>query len=129
MLTLIFFTYIKKVPTVLSNENLTKYSVFCCMLSQSLLLADFKDKQNPSLVLKILTKQFAKQENYSLSMNNILQNGKMRVENHTKTQVWEKSSYAQKPRLKIPFKNSISGHNRKWRENPNTFLGRKLSIP
>jgi hypothetical protein len=97
MLTLVFFTYIKKVPTVLSNENLTKD--FCFMLLQSLLLADFKEKQNPSLVLKIITTNFAKQENSSLSMNNILQNGKMRVENQTKTQVWEESSYAQKPRL------------------------------
>ncbi len=32
----------------------------------------------------------------------------MRVENQTKTRVWEDSSCALKPRLKIPFKNSTS---------------------
>jgi SpoVK/Ycf46/Vps4 family AAA+-type ATPase len=57
------------------------------------------------LVLKIITKKSAKQENSSIFMNNILQNGIMRVVNQTKTRVLV---YAQKPRLKLPFKNSIS---------------------
>ncbi len=51
-------------------------------------------------------KKSMKQENASLFMNSILYNGKMRVENQTKTWVWEDSSFCQKRRL---FKNSISG--------------------
>jgi hypothetical protein len=38
-----------------------------------------------TLVLKILTKKSAKQENWSLFMNSILWNGKMGVGNQTKT--------------------------------------------
>ncbi len=49
-------------------------------------------KPNSSLVLKVITKKSAKQENLSLFMNIILWNGKMRVENQTKTRVWEDSS-------------------------------------
>ncbi len=49
-------------------------------------------KRNSSLVLKVITKKSAKQENLSLFMNIILWNGKMRVENQTKTRVWEDSS-------------------------------------
>ncbi len=42
-------------------------------------------------------------------MNSIfLRNGKMRVENQTKTRLEKNRVYAQKPRLKMPFKNSIS---------------------
>jgi hypothetical protein len=44
---------------------------------------------HPSLVLNILTKKSAKQENLSLCMNRILWYGKMRVENHTRTRVWK----------------------------------------
>jgi hypothetical protein len=44
-------------------------------------------------------------------MNSILWNGKMRVENQTKAKLESEKTrvYARKPRLKLPFKNSISG--------------------
>ncbi len=69
-------------------------------------------KENHTLlcmVLKIHTKKSAKQENSSLFVNRILQKGKERVENQTKLESEKSQSYAQKPRVKIPFKNSISG--------------------
>jgi hypothetical protein len=47
----------------------------------------FKRNTNSSLVLKILSKKSETQENSSLFMNSILQNGKMRVENQTKNLV------------------------------------------
>jgi hypothetical protein len=46
-----------------------------------------KKKTYSSLVLKILAKKSAKQENSSLFMNSTLQNRKMMAENQTKTRV------------------------------------------
>jgi hypothetical protein len=48
----------------------------------------------------------------SLFMNSILWNRKMRVEKQTKLDSKKKLVYAQKPRLKILFKNSIFGSGR-----------------
>ncbi len=45
-----------------------------------------------------------------LFMNSILQNGKMRVENQTKTRVEEDASLCSETSKKMPFKNTISDH-------------------
>jgi hypothetical protein len=66
-------------------------------------------------------KKSAKQENSSLFMNSILKNGNMRVENQTKTQVWEDSSLCPETSTKMPFKNSVSGE-RKIQGLPTIFL-------
>ncbi len=51
--------------------------------------------------LKNPHKNSAKPENSRLCMNSILQNGKMRVENQTKTQIWEDSSLCSETSTKI----------------------------
>jgi hypothetical protein len=71
-----------------------------------------KDSTDSTLVLKIHTKKSTKQENSSLFVNSILYKGKMRVENQTKSE--KTRVYAQKPRLKMPFKKSISVLRKKW---------------
>ncbi len=43
-------------------------------------------------------------------MNSILLNGKTRVENQTKTRVWEDLSLCSETSTKMLFKNSISDH-------------------
>ncbi len=48
-------------------------------------------------------------------MNSILYKGKMRVENQTKLESENTRAYAQKPRLKMSFKNSISAPDREKR--------------
>jgi hypothetical protein len=57
------------------------------ILFTALLLADFTEELSSSLVSKIPTKKSAKQKHSRLFMNSNLQNGEMRVENQTKTQV------------------------------------------
>ncbi len=62
-------------------------------------------------------------------MKHILQNGKMRLENRTKTLESEKTRvyYAQKPRLKMPFKNSIPGEALERRRD-NGGMGRGQAV-
>jgi hypothetical protein len=66
-------------------------------------------KPYSTLVLKIHTKNFAKQENLSPIINSILKKGKMRIENYRQKLESKKTQvYALKTRLKRLFKNSIS---------------------
>jgi hypothetical protein len=51
-------------------------------------------------------------------MNSILYKGKKRVENQTKLESENTRVYVQKPRLKMPFKNSISAPDRERRLLP-----------
>ncbi len=53
-------------------------------------------------------KKSVKHENSSQLMNRILWKGKIRVENQTKLESEKTQVYAQKPLLKMAFKNSIS---------------------
>jgi hypothetical protein len=64
----------------LLDSNLTKDSSLLFHAIHSLSTGGFFRKPISILVLKYIQKKFAKQENSSLFMNSILQNGKMRVE-------------------------------------------------
>ncbi len=77
---------------ILGHKFSKRLGSFAQWYSQSLLLIDFKENHNSYLGLKIRTKKYAKQENSSLVMNSIFSNGKIMVENQTKTQVWKDSS-------------------------------------
>ncbi len=72
-----------------------KTRIFCSMLFTVPSTGGFKRKPFSTLVLIILTKKSAKQEN-----------SEKRVENQTKTWVWEDTSFCPE----MPFKNSISVH-------------------
>ncbi len=86
----------------------------------SLLLCAMRTTQSLKLYLQIFKKTIlfsgfknpykksAKQEDSSLFMNSILKNEEMRAENQTKIESEKTSVYAQKPRLNILSKNSIS---------------------
>jgi hypothetical protein len=76
------------------------------------------------LVLRIHTEKSAKQENSRLFMTVILKNGRTGVAYQTENRVC-----AQKPRLKMPFKNSISGYGRSRQEKKigNFYLSSPLS--
>ncbi len=79
-----------------TRDGILGHRVFCSMLF------------HPSLVLNILTKKSAKQENSSLCMNSILWYGKMRMENQTRTWVWKRREFMpRKTWVKMTFKNSI----------------------
>ncbi len=82
---------------------------FAPCYSQSLLLADLKkNKLYSTLVLKIFNKKPAKQGNSSLFLKIILQNRKIRVENQTKTRVWEDLSLCPETLTKNAVRESIS---------------------
>jgi hypothetical protein len=92
------------------DTNLTKSSSLLLHAIRSPLYCTVRFQRKPYsfLVFKILTKKSAKQENSSLFMNIILKNEKMRVENRKKLESENTRVYAQKPRQKMPLKNSIS---------------------
>jgi hypothetical protein len=72
------------------------------------LLADFWRKPDYTLILKIHTKKFKKQEKLGLFVNRILQKGNIRVEIRAKTRVWEDSISCLETSNKLPFNNYIS---------------------
>jgi hypothetical protein len=74
----------------------------------SLLLRAMKTILYCTVVLKTITKKFAKQENLSLFMYSILKNGKTSVENYTKLKSEKTQVDVQKPKVKMLYKNSIS---------------------
>ncbi len=80
------------------NKRLESYAL--CS-SQSLFYWRILNKPYSSLVLKMLIKKSAQNENSSQFMNSILWNGKIRVENQTKNRVWEDSSWGPGTSTKI----------------------------
>ncbi len=80
-----------------------KTRVFCSMLLTVPFTGGFYRKPYSTLVLNIHTKNPKKQENSSLFINRILQNGKTRVEIPADSKLCPETS------TKKPFKNFISG--------------------
>ncbi len=93
--------------------NLTKNSSIAQCYSQSILLAVFTILQKTILCsdFKIHTKNLCKKENLSLFLIAFCwTENNTRVENQKKLEYENARVYAQKPWLKMPFQNSISGH-------------------
>ncbi len=111
--------------TVSKNAGVTPTDgILGYQLNKRLLLADYKENHTLLWFLKSLQKS---PQNKKTRVNSWIA-WKNEGGNQTKTCAWEDSSYAQKPRLKMLIKNSISGLVQLWHWQSNALITRLKTV-